>query len=124
MTYQEAALGGTVATLGPVIHNPFVTRDLEEKGVRSYDTVAEIPDGARVIIRAHGVPPEIYRQLENRGLQWKDATCPFVQKIHRLVAQQPEGTMILLAGDPTHPEVVGIAGIAISPVSSSRQRKN
>ena len=115
MTYQEEALGGTVETLGPVIHTTFVTRDLEEKGVRSYDTVAEIPDGARVVIRAHGVPPEIYRQLEKQGLQWKDATCPFVQKIHRLVAQQPEGTMILLAGDPTHPEVVGIAGHCNQP---------
>ena len=102
-----------VYTYGPIIHNEFVVKDLEEKGVRVLNTeeeLAALKDGI-VIIRSHGVGKHIYELLEAHHITVVDATCPFVLKIHRLVEKySKEGDRIVIAGNEHHPEVEGILG--------------
>ena len=105
--------GGPIYTLGPIIHNEEVVRDLEEKGVRvihSEEELAGLTEGT-VIIRSHGVGPKVYEQLRRQGLETVDATCPFVKKIHRIAAEQNrQGRRLIIIGDRNHPEVQGIRG--------------
>ena len=102
-----------VYTYGPIIHNEFVVKDLEEKGVRVLNTeeeLAALTDGI-VVIRSHGVGKHIYNLLEKHHITVVDATCPFVKKIHRIVEQQTaEGRRVIIIGSPDHPEVQGIRG--------------
>jgi len=104
--------GRRVYTLGPIIHNEQVTGRLERKGAR----IAKQPtdaakENAVLVIRSHGVPPTVYEEIEKAGIEYVDATCPFVKKIHKIVAEISErGDVLLLAGDPKHPEVIGIIG--------------
>ncbi len=109
--YDLLSSGKTVCTLGPIIHNPQVVRSLEEQGVRIVERVQDVPPGAVLVIRSHGVPAAVYEEIEQRGVTVCDATCPFVAKIHRIVAEYSEkGCPVLIAGDETHPEVIGIRG--------------
>ena len=104
-----------VCTLGPIIHNETVIRRLGEKGVSVIQAPGEAPQNATVIIRAHGVPLSVTRELSRLGLRYIDATCPFVAKVHKIVAQEPPETVVLVAGDPGHPEVQGITGHCSGP---------
>ena len=108
----DIAGGGTdVYTVGPLIHNARVVAALQEQGVYCADEPRQVPSGASVIIRSHGVGRNTYSQLEQRGLKIIDATCPFVTKIHEIVRKQEKlGHGIIIIGAPAHPEVVGIAG--------------
>ena len=110
MVYDLLQTGAKVHTLGPIIHNPQVVEDLEKKGVTAVSDPREVPEGESLIIRAHGVPESVYEALEQRGTQYYDGTCPFVLKIHKIVKQAPQNSVILIAGNHNHPEVVGIAG--------------
>ncbi len=112
---QEAQRGGIVCTLGPIIHNETVTRRLAGMGVTVIDTPEEAPPGSRVVIRAHGVPLSVTRRMEALGIPYLDATCPFVAKVHRIVAGVPPDTVVMVAGDPEHPEVKGIIGHCRGP---------
>ncbi len=102
-----------VYTLGPIIHNEEVVRDLEEKGVtvlENEDALEKVLEGT-VIIRSHGVGKAVYEKAKKQGLCMVDATCPFVKKIHRIVEERSrEGYRVIIAGDETHPEVEGIRG--------------
>lgn len=111
MAYELALGGGQVAALGQLIHNTRVTTELEEKGVRTIESPEQALLGEKIIIRAHGVEKSIYDVLAAKGAVICDATCPFVKKIHNIVEENstPE-TPVLIAGDPNHPEVVGIKG--------------
>ena len=104
---------GPIYTLGPIIHNEGVVRDLEEKGVKvlnSENEISALAEGT-VIIRSHGVGKHIYDMLKAQGVQIVDATCPFVKKIHRIVQEQNlQGRRVIIIGDETHPEVEGIKG--------------
>ena len=111
LTYDLLAQGRKVATLGPLIHNAQVVADLEAKGAVTCPDIDAVPDGYEVIIRSHGVPRSVYDKISTRSLAYHDATCPFVKKIHRLVEEKSkEGYQIVIAGNPVHPEVVGIVG--------------
>ena len=111
MAYELANSGARAATLGQLIHNSLVTDDLAAKGVRIISSPAEAQRGETVIIRAHGVAAEVYDELKGAGAEICDATCPFVKKIHRIVAENSgEDTEVFIAGDPNHPEVIGIKG--------------
>ncbi len=104
---------GPVYTFGPIIHNEEVVRDLEEKGVKVLETVEELEKlkEGTVIIRSHGVGRYVYDLLDREGITVVDATCPFVKKIHRIVAEQKEkGRRVVIIGNPDHPEVEGIRG--------------
>ena len=102
-----------IFTYGPIIHNEEVVRDLSEKGVGVIDTkeeLAALKEGV-VVIRSHGVGKEIYDILEGNGVEIVDATCPFVKKIHNIVAEQcAAGHQVIIVGDEKHPEVQGIKG--------------
>ena len=97
--------------LGELIHNRQIVEELKERGLLLAEREDDIPAGSRVLIRAHGVPPATICNLESRDCQITDCTCPFVTKIHRIVRQAwQQGKQIIIAGTPTHPEVVGING--------------
>lgn len=111
---QEAVQDGeTLYCLGPLIHNKEAARDFAEKGLVTVDALDEVPDGARVLIRAHGEPPETFEEGARRSLALIDATCPFVNKIHDLAQQAAQADRwVVIIGDPAHPEVAGITGWA------------
>ncbi len=118
--YEQIKTGKTIYTYGPIVHNEEVVRELSEKGVRVLETKEELQSltSGSVIIRAHGVPEEIYRILEERGLECIDATCPFVKRIHKIVRRESEaGKQIVIIGNPGHPEVEGIVGWCSGPVT-------
>ncbi len=104
------------AMLGPVIHNARVVAALEQKGARVVASPQEAPPGSTVVIRSHGVPASVYEEIRRCGLCCADATCPFVAKIHKIVEQESRrGALVLIAGDPEHPEVEGIVGHCPGP---------
>lgn len=108
--YNEIEKGGRIVTYGPLIHNKNVNKDLENKGVKSVDTLDGC-EGATVIIRSHGVGKAVYDELERRNIHYMDGTCPFVKKIHNIVRKKrDEGYEIIIIGDRKHPEVIGING--------------
>ena len=107
-----------IYTYGPIIHNEEVVSDLESKGVRVLESKEELEhlEHGTVIIRSHGVGREIYRLIEEKGLELVDATCPYVRKIHRIVREKSEqGIQIIIIGNDTHPEVEGIKGWCVHP---------
>lgn len=103
---------GSVTTLGPLIHNPIVVRDLESAGVKGAQTVDEVESGT-LIIRAHGVVPQVIDQARAKGLEVLDATCPYVKKVHMAAEKLVrEGYQLIVVGESGHPEVEGILGHA------------
>jgi 4-hydroxy-3-methylbut-2-enyl diphosphate reductase len=96
-----------------IVHNLHVVRDLEAKGAIFVEEETEVPEGAVVVLSAHGVAPEVYRNAEARGLRVIDATCPLVTKVH-LEARRfaAEDRTIVLVGHAGHEEVVGTTGQA------------
>ena len=102
---------GPVYTLGELIHNESVIRELREKGVVSVDMPEDAPEGAALLIRSHGVPPDMLARSRARNLAVTDATCPFVERIHGIVrAEHKAGRRIAIFGEPRHPECMGING--------------
>ena len=100
-----------IATLGPIIHNEFVVDGLRKKGVEVIENVADLPEGFTLAVRAHGVGKEVIDEIEDRGIEYIDLTCPFVKKIHNIVAgHHAEGYKIIIVGNKNHPEVIGING--------------
>lgn len=110
------AAGKKVCTLGPLLHNPDFLAELEERGVITVQSADEVPPDYTVVLRSHGVTPEVCRRLQEKGISICDATCPSVGKIHRLVSEfDAEQDFLLLAGDPKHPEIEAILGHAHCP---------
>lgn len=100
-----------VCTLGPIIHNKEMVAELNRKGCRPIENIDELSEDEILVIRSHGVPKSVIDELDRRGLNYRDATCPFVKKIHRIVAEtDPETDIVLIAGNAQHPEVQGIIG--------------
>ena len=108
---QSAASGKQVATLGPIIHNRHVVEKFQKLGVQVISAPADAEPGMTVIIRSHGVTRQVIEELESRGVEIVDATCPFVKRIHGIVAKaREEGKLPIIIGTRAHPEVEGIAG--------------
>jgi (E)-4-hydroxy-3-methyl-but-2-enyl pyrophosphate reductase len=110
---EARAAGKATHTLGQVVHNEGVISDLERLGVRHVDSLDEVDHGSAVVIRAHGVRPDVLERADARGLEVIDGTCSWVvqeqRELRRLVEE--EYTIVLL-GTPKHPEVVGLLGFA------------
>lgn len=102
---------GEVCTLGELIHNERAVAELERKGVRSVVNVSEA-EGKPLIIRSHGVSRAVETKARMHASEVIDATCPFVKKIHNIVAELPENAKAIVLGDRDHPEVIGIMGSA------------
>lgn len=110
MAYNVIDKKQPIYSYGQLIHNKTVTDDLQKKGLQIVEDLDNIETGT-LLIRSHGVEKALYDKAEQKGLEILDGTCPFVKKIHDIVHQkQAEGKGILIVGDGTHPEVVGIAG--------------
>lgn len=108
LVYDLVEKGETVCTLGPIIHNSQLVSDLESKGVKIIDDISQCPEGYTVVIRTHGVEKSVIDTATNNKIEFINATCPFVLKIHKIVSEQENGTVTLIAGDENHPEVMGI----------------
>ena len=119
--YEQVELGKkNVYTFGPIIHNEEVVGDLEAKGVRVLENRSDLEaiEEGTIVIRSHGVPRDIYKLIEDKGLECVDATCPFVRKIHRIVEKESKnGCHIVIIGNDNHPEVEGIKGWCQGPVT-------
>ena len=103
-------------TLGELIHNPEVVAKLSGQGLPVIRGVDEA-NGRRVLIRSHGVAPDVLQTLKDAGNEVLDLTCPFVDKLHKIVAEESQdGTPVILIGEKEHPEVRGTAGWAAGKV--------
>ncbi len=103
--------GRKIATLGPIIHNSAVVESFNRQGARIIESPSDALPGETVIIRSHGIKKSEQEILEKNGIQFIDATCPFVKKIHNIVAEAYENEYdIVIIGDKNHPEVIGING--------------
>ncbi|MGJ0846711.1 bifunctional 4-hydroxy-3-methylbut-2-enyl diphosphate reductase/30S ribosomal protein S1 [Tissierella praeacuta] len=99
-----------IYSLGPLIHNPQVVKSFEEKGLKTIDEIEEIKNG-RVIIRSHGVSKSIIDKISDMNLDIIDSTCPYVKSVHKRVEEyQNQGYNIVIIGDASHPEIIGING--------------
>ena len=111
--YEEAKKENEIVyTLGPIIHNEEVVKDMKKRGVEAVkmEDLASLPKGT-VIIRSHGVSRDVYNFVKNSGHRVVDATCPFVKKIHAIVSvQSGKGKTVVIIGNPDHPEVMVIKG--------------
>src|SRR5271165_4175859 len=114
LTYKKAlaetAEHDDVYTMGNIVHNPLIVKELDERGLRNAETLDDVESGT-LFVRAHGLPPQTIEQAEAKGLRVVDATCPMVTRTQKLAKKlQEEGRSVIILGDPNHPEVRGIAG--------------
>jgi 4-hydroxy-3-methylbut-2-enyl diphosphate reductase len=110
---EASAAGKATHTLGQVVHNEGVISDLERLGIETVETLDEVDHGAAVVIRAHGVRPDVMQRANARGLEVIDGTCTWViQEQRELLKLVDDGYTIVLLGTPRHPEVVGLLGFA------------
>ncbi len=105
--------GAPVYVRGEIVHNQYVVRTLAEKGAVFVETPEEVPDGAVIVLSAHGSAPDIYKRCEARNLEVIDATCPLVSKVHAEVRRYAgKGATVLLVGHVEHDEVIATRGEA------------
>jgi 4-hydroxy-3-methylbut-2-enyl diphosphate reductase len=105
--------GDTVRTLGPLIHNEQEMQRLGNFGVSTISEPVQIRRGETAVIRAHGVTPEVQKELEEKASKVVDATCPFVTRVQKLAARAAEQNRhVIVVGNPDHPEMIGVKGYA------------
>jgi (E)-4-hydroxy-3-methyl-but-2-enyl pyrophosphate reductase len=110
---EARAAGKSTHTLGQVVHNEGVIADLERLGIETVEALDDVDHGAAVVIRAHGVRPDVMERANARGLEVIDGTCTWVIQEHKeLTRLVEEGYTIVLLGTPNHAEVVGMLGFA------------
>ncbi len=108
---KAMSIKGKAYCLGQLVHNSFVTETLKQNGLIFVKDIAEVPDGETVVIRAHGAPKAVYDEASRRNLKIVDATCPSVRAIQKKAhAYHNDGYKIVLVGDASHPEIIGING--------------
>ena len=99
-----------VYTIGPIIHNPQVVEKLRQQGIIPVAEITDLPPGI-VIIRSHGIHPDLLQQIKESGHRVIDATCPFVRRAQSYTEQlNKEGFKIVIVGKKDHPEVEGLLG--------------
>lgn len=102
-----------VHTFGPLIHNPQVVDLLASKGMKVVNSFEELQEGATLVIRAHGIPPETRQELKSHGVKFRDGTCPLVAKVHAYIKKYLGlGYALVILGHKDHPEVIGHLGYA------------
>src|SRR6266498_4835414 len=112
---EDAVAGGDgpIRSLGPLIHNAQEMERLGAKGVSTIDTPAAADSNTIAVIRAHGVTPEVQRELEERAAKVIDATCPFVTRVQHLAERAArQGRDVVVAGNPDNHEMIGVVGYA------------
>lgn len=113
MVEEAVAHGDTVRSYGPLIHNEQEMQRLGRRGVTTISDPVQIKRGETAVIRAHGVTPEVQRELEDLASKVVDATCPFVTRVQKLAARAAEQNRhVIIVGSPDHPEMIGVKGYA------------
>jgi 4-hydroxy-3-methylbut-2-enyl diphosphate reductase len=113
MVEQAVNSGDTVRSFGPLIHNEQEMQRLGSRGVTTISEPVQIKRGETAVIRAHGVTPEVQRELEEMASKVVDATCPFVTRVQKLAARAAEQDRhVIIVGSPDHPEMIGVKGYA------------
>ena len=124
MVYGLLKEGRKAATLGALLHNPQLVEELESRGVRVVGSPKDTPEGHVLVLRSHGVTAETEEEIGRLGLEFADATCPFVKKIHHLAGcSSKENRTFILFGDPGHPEVKGTLSHCKGPYFVCRDHK-
>jgi len=113
MVEEAVAAGETVRSLGPLIHNKQEMQRLAHDGVTAITEPIQIGRGETAVIRAHGVTPQVQKELEEKATKVVDATCPFVTRVQKLAARAAaEDRHVIVVGSPDHPEMIGVKGYA------------
>jgi 4-hydroxy-3-methylbut-2-enyl diphosphate reductase len=113
MVEEAIEHGDTVRSLGPLIHNAQEMQRLAHEGVTTISEPVQIGRHETAVIRAHGVTPEVQRELEEKAAKVVDATCPFVTRVQKLAARAAAADRhIVVVGSPDHPEMIGVKGYA------------
>ena len=113
MVEEALGEGDTVRSLGPLIHNEQEMQRLGKFGVTTISEPIQIKRGETAVIRAHGVTPQIQKELEEKASKVVDATCPFVTRVQKLAARAAEQDRhVIIVGSPDHPEMIGVKGYA------------
>ena len=113
MVEEAVAAGETVRSLGPLIHNKQEMQRLAHDGVTTIDSPIQITRGETAVIRAHGVTPQVQKELEEKASKVVDATCPFVTRVQKLAARAAaDDRHVVIVGSPDHPEMIGVKGYA------------
>ena len=113
MVEEAVNRGDTVRSFGPLIHNEQEMQRLGSRGVTTISEPVQIKRGETAVIRAHGVTPEVQRELEEMAEKVVDATCPFVTRVQKLAARAAEQDRhVIIVGSPEHPEMIGVKGYA------------
>ena len=96
---------------GEIIHNPDVVQQITNRGIKTVERIEDVPNGATLIIRSHGVGKDIYELCRQKNIEVVDCTCEFVRRTQRIVDEQhAKGKCIIIVGEKTHPEVIGLNG--------------
>src|SRR5438045_2116176 len=113
MVEDAVSAGETVRSLGPLIHNKQEMQRLAHEGVTAISEPVQIGRGETAVIRAHGVTPQVQKELEEKATKVVDATCPFVTRVQKLAARAAEQDRhVIVVGSPDHPEMIGVKGYA------------
>jgi 4-hydroxy-3-methylbut-2-enyl diphosphate reductase len=113
MVEEAIGNGAAVRTLGPLIHNEQEMQRLAHEGVTTINDPVQITRGETAVIRAHGVTPDVQKQLEEFASKVVDATCPFVTRVQKLAARAAAADRhVVVVGSPDHPEMIGVKGYA------------
>jgi (E)-4-hydroxy-3-methyl-but-2-enyl pyrophosphate reductase len=113
MVEEALGEGDTVRSLGPLIHNEQEMQRLGKFGVTTISEPIQIKRGETAVIRAHGVTPQVQKELEEKASKVVDATCPFVTRVQKLAARAAEQDRhVIIVGSPDHPEMIGVKGYA------------
>lgn len=113
MVEDALAEGVQIRSLGALIHNAQEMERLEAEGVTTIESPTEAEADVTAVIRAHGVTPQVQRELETRAAHVIDATCPFVTRVQHLAERAAtQGRDVVVAGNPDHPEMIGVVGYA------------
>ncbi len=107
---KAADENGGISCLGSIIHNEKVIKNLEREGIHTVENIDEIKT-KRIIVRTHGLPPSIIEEIKKRGKKIIDGTCPYVKRAQNIAKSlKEEGYEVIIIGDPSHPEIIGIQG--------------
>lgn len=124
LAYDTSEKYNDVYMLGDIVHNENVVNDLNKAGAKVVEKIEDVPDSKKILFRAHGTKPEIWKKAESQGKDVIDATCPLVHEIHDEVKKlDQEGRKIIVIGDHGHDEVVAIAAQVENPIIISSKEE-
>ena len=110
--------------LGDIVHNEFVINEIKSWGIKKVNEISQIPSRSILIIKAHGVGPQIYKEAKNKKLKIIDATCPMVKEIHQKAQDlEKRDYKVIIIGDKEHEEVIGICGYLKDPLVVSNYKE-